>query len=139
MKKTRGQPVEKNGNEYQRGYLEGMKAAFEDTELDAYYAGVGYGKRIAGDKNLGFNSAKECETFEQGIRNKDKHFKSYRAKEPNFFERLFGLHFGKDRINYASKSDRKRMKRYRRRNEYNQAKQKRRARSKVRRSGWGKY
>ena len=48
-----------------------------DTELDAYFAGVGYGKRIAGDKHLGFNSAEECENFEQGIRNKDKHFKSY--------------------------------------------------------------
>ena len=31
-------------NDYQKGYRDGMQDAFDKSELDAYYAGVGYGK-----------------------------------------------------------------------------------------------
>lgn len=74
---------------YQKGYSDGMKAAFEESELDAYYAGVGYGKKASGDKHIGFNSDKEREQFEAGMKNKSKHFRSYRAEKPSFFERIF--------------------------------------------------
>ena len=33
-----------DSSDYHKGYSDGMKAAFEESELDAYYAGVGYGK-----------------------------------------------------------------------------------------------
>ena len=79
--------------EYQKGFADGMKASFESTELDAYYAGVGYGKKASGDKHIGFNSDYERQQFEAGMKNKNKHFRSYRAEKPGFFERLFG---GKD-------------------------------------------
>ena len=90
-KKTRGQPVKKDGNEYEQGYLAGLQAAFEDAELDAFYAGVGYAKHASGDKHIGFNSDREREQFENGMRNKDNHFRSYTTREPTFLERLFGI------------------------------------------------
>ena len=67
-----------------------MQDTFEKSELDAYYAGVGYGKMKAKDKHLGFNSNEERQVFEHGIENKDKHFKSIRAYR-SFWERLFGI------------------------------------------------
>lgn len=66
-------------NEYQKGYRDGMQDAFDKSELDAYYAGVGYGKMKAKDKHIGFNSDEERREFEKGIADKDQHFKSYRA------------------------------------------------------------
>ena len=78
-----------HGNDYQKGYLDGMQDAFEKSELDAYYAGVGYGKMQTKDKHIGFNSSEEREQFEKGLANKDKHFKSYKLRK-GFFEKLFG-------------------------------------------------
>ena len=46
-------------SDYQKGYADGMKAAYDDSELDAYYAGVGYGKKASGDKHIGFNNDEE--------------------------------------------------------------------------------
>ena len=77
-------------NDYQKGYRDGMQDAFDKSELDAYYARVGYGKMKAKDKHIGFNSDEERREFEKGIANKDKHFKSYRARK-SFAERLFGI------------------------------------------------
>ncbi|MBQ2877132.1 MAG: hypothetical protein IJE25_08990 [Clostridia bacterium] len=34
-----------DGSEYSKGYMDGLKASFEEAELDAYYAGVGFGKK----------------------------------------------------------------------------------------------
>ena len=76
-------------NDYQKGYLAGMQDAFDKSELDAYYAGVGYGKMQSKDKHIGFNSAQEREQFEKGLANKDKHFKSYKLRK-GFFEKFFG-------------------------------------------------
>ena len=78
-------------SDYNKGYQDGMQAAFEGSSLDAYYAGVGYGKKVAKDRNVGFNSDEEREQFERGIKNKDKHFKGYRAEKPSFLERLIGI------------------------------------------------
>ena len=75
-----------------------MKAAFEDSELDAYYTGVGYGKRSSRDKLIGFNSSEERRQFEKGVQNKDAHFKSYEVKEPSLLEKLFGKSSGSPRI-----------------------------------------
>ena len=91
-----------NTPDYQMGYADGMKAAFEESELDAYYAGVGYGKKAAGDKHIGFNNDEERQQFEAGIQNRGKHFRSYRA-EPTFFERLFGIKPRSDRVKTVSK------------------------------------
>ena len=81
-----------NDNElnYQKGYRDGMQDAFDKSELDAYYAGVGYGKMKAKDKHIGFNSDEERREFEKGIANKDQHFKSYRVRR-SFWEKLFGI------------------------------------------------
>lgn len=76
--------------EYMQGYSDGMKQAFEESELDAYYAGVGYGKKNAGDKHIGFNNDEERRQFEKGISNKDKHFRAYQAEPISFWERIFG-------------------------------------------------
>lgn len=98
-----------NVTEYEKGYSDGMKAAFEDSELDAYYTGVGYGKRQSKDKHIGFNSSEERRQFEKGVQNKDAHFKSYEVKEPSFFEKLFGKSSGSLRI--VDNSTKKRPKR----------------------------
>lgn len=81
--------VKSDTSDYHRGYLDGMNASFESSELDAYYAGVGYGKKMAGDKHLGFNSDEERQEFEKGMKNKNKHFRTYRAEKPSLLERLF--------------------------------------------------
>ena len=97
-----------NDNElnYQKGYRDGMQDAFDKSELDAYYAGVGYGKMKAKDKHIGFNSEEERREFEKGIADKDEHFKSYRARR-SFWERLLGVD-NKDRISAPKKSNLKR-------------------------------
>ena len=79
-----------DSSEYRKGYADGMKASFESSELDAYYAGVGYAKKASGDKYIGFNSDLERQQFEAGMKNKGKHFRYYRAEPPTFWERLFG-------------------------------------------------
>lgn len=75
---------------YLKGYYDGMRDTFDNSEFDAYYAGVGFGKMKAKDKHIGFNSQEEREAFERGIEHKDKHFKSVRAYR-SFWERLFGI------------------------------------------------
>lgn len=91
MSRSNRYNLRSDADDYRRGYADGMKAAFEETELDAYYAGVGYGKKNAKDSHIGFNNAEERRQFEKGIKNKDNHFNSYRAEKPGFFERLFGI------------------------------------------------
>ena len=78
-------------DDYERGYNAGLNANIERTDLDAYYTGVGYGKKVAQDKYLGFNSSGEREQFEKGIREKDKHFNAHRAEPLSWWERLFGV------------------------------------------------
>ena len=80
-----------SSDDYERGYYAGLNENFERTNLDAYFAGVGYGKKNAKDKYLGFNSADEREQFEHGIRQKDKHFNAHRAEPLSWWERLFGV------------------------------------------------
>lgn len=80
-----------DSSDYHKGYSDGMKSAFEESELDAYYAGVGYGKFQAGDKHIGFNNAEERRQFEKGIQKKDNHFNSYRLRKLSFWERIFGV------------------------------------------------
>ena len=96
-------------NDYQKGYRDGMQDAFDKSELDAYYAGVGYGKMKAKDKYIGFNSDEERREFEKGIANKDQHFKSYRARR-SFWERLFGIRRKDVRKNEISQSQPKKTK-----------------------------
>lgn len=89
-------------SEYQKGYLDGQHDTFEASELDAYFAGVGFGKREHGDKHLGFSSAKERYQFEKGIKEKDDHFNAYRAGRLSLWERLFGKTESK-KLNYTGR------------------------------------
>ena len=89
MSRSNRYNLRSDADDYRKGYADGMKAAFEETELDAYYAGVGYGKKVAKTKHIGFSNPEERENFEKGIRNHNKHFHSYKA-EKSFFEKLFG-------------------------------------------------
>ena len=82
-------------NDYQKGYRDGMQDAFDKSELDAYYAGVGYGKMKAKDKHIGFNSDEERREFEKGIADKDEHFKSYRAHKTLWERFLLFLGIGR--------------------------------------------
>ena len=90
MSKKARHMMKSDSSDYYMGYSDGMKAAFEESELDAYYAGVGYGKKAAKDKHIGFNNDEERQQFEAGIRNKNKHFSSYRSEPPTLLERLIG-------------------------------------------------
>lgn len=92
---------------YRKGYSDGMKAAFEESELDAYYAGVGFGKKAAGVKHIGFSSPEERASFEKGIEKKDKHFNSYRAEPPTFWERVLGVKETKKKIKRSRRSAKK--------------------------------
>ena len=82
-------------NDYQQGYRDGMQDAFDKSELDAYYAGVGYGKMKSKDKHIGFNSDEERREFEKGIADKDEHFKSYRAHKTLWERFLLFLGIGR--------------------------------------------
>lgn len=82
--------MELNSEDYKRGYADGLKGAFDELELDAFYAGVGYGKKANGIKNIGFSSPEEKASFEQGINNSSKHFQAPRYEPLSFFERLLG-------------------------------------------------
>ena len=73
---------------YNEGFRDGIKASLEDSGLHAYYAGVGYGKKAASDKHIGFQNAEHLEEFEKGVRQKDRHFITVQ-KEQGFFESLF--------------------------------------------------
>lgn len=100
-----------DSSEYRKGYEDGMNKAFEDSELDAYYAGVGYGKKAAGDKHIGFNNPEERRQFQRGVENKDEHFKVIRVRPPSFLERLFRSFSSKKKF----KRKKRREKRYEKR------------------------
>ena len=78
-------------NDYQKGYRDGMQDSFDESELDAYYAGVGYGKMEAKDKFIGFNSDRERRAFDRGVINKDQHFNAHQVQPMSFLQRLFGF------------------------------------------------
>ena len=92
--------------DYEKGYAAGMKAAFDESELDAYYTGVGYAKCSARDRRIGFNSDEEREEFEKGMKNKDRHFKSHKIKRPSVLSRVFGLSSGSPKIVDSGKNKR---------------------------------
>ena len=101
-------------SEYQQGYMHGRIDSKEDASLNAYYAGVGYGKREHGDEHLGFVSDKERRQFEEGIKNKDKHFNAYRLKPLSLWERIFGRKDTAKQVSYTSgKTRKKRLKKAR--------------------------
>ena len=81
--------IRENNSDYNKGFIDGTKASFEQSALDAYYTGVGYGKKSVGDKHIGFNSDDERLQFEAGVRNNKKHFRAYRTEKPSLFERIF--------------------------------------------------
>ena len=96
-----------SARDYENGYRDGIKEALENSEIHAYYAGVGYGKHRDGNTNLGFNTEDERQSFHAGINNKDKHFNSYRYERPGFFERLFSRFSESSRIKRKEKKRKK--------------------------------
>ena len=56
-----------NSSDYQKGYIDGITDSMTDTNVHAFFAGVGYGKSEANVTHLGFNSAEERESFERGM------------------------------------------------------------------------
>ena len=77
--------------EYQKGYIDGMTDTITDTNVHAFFAGVGYGKSEANVTHLGFNSAEERECFERGMAKKDEHFNAYRSERRlDWIDRLLG-------------------------------------------------
>lgn len=114
MKKKARHKLKSDSSDYHKGYSDGMKAAFEESELDAYYTGVGYGKKQAGDKHIFFNNDEERRQFERGIQRKDEHFRAYRTNPPIWWEKLFGIKRSRrDTVNLTNKrrEARKRVKR----------------------------
>ena len=99
-KKHRAQ-VTSNPGEYQQGYIDGLQAAFDESELDAFYTGVGFGKSQNGDKHIGFNSPSERASFERGMRDSKKHFNAERIKKETSFERW--LRSIKAKLKYKTK------------------------------------
>ena len=77
-----------SAKDYSVGYRDGIEEQRDSKSMAAYYTGVGYGKREAGEKHLGFTSQAERESFDNGVRSKDKHFRAHRYKKPSLFERL---------------------------------------------------
>ena len=120
--------MNKKNDDYKQGYLDGMNDKIIETGAHAYFAGVGYGKKEAGEKHLGFADHEHLESFNRGVRDKDKHFISVK-KEMGFFEKLFdfkGRRSARNRKRAAKNQRRK--KKVLRRN----------ARSRVKKSGWKK-
>ena len=104
MSKKARMPMQSDNADYHKGYLDGRRSAFDDSELDAYYAGVGYGKKSKSMKHIGFTSDEERKQFEAGVSNAGKHFRAYRAEPPSFWERLF---FGRSIEREAAFGERK--------------------------------
>lgn len=90
MEKKPRYNISADSSDYNRGFAEGLRAAYEESELDAYYTGVGYGKKASGEKHIGFSSDDERQEFEKGVSHSHKHFRAYRAEPLTFWERLFG-------------------------------------------------
>ena len=78
-------------DDYERGYHAGYNAKIEKIDENAYFVGVGYGKKNARDAYIGFNSADEREQFEKGVRENHKHFNAKRVEPLTWWERLFGV------------------------------------------------
>ena len=76
------------GDDYSRGYKDGIMDSMEQNGLSAYYTGVGYGKRATNDKNLGFNSKKERDQFVEGVKHKDNHFNAVRVEPKSWLEKF---------------------------------------------------
>ena len=104
MSKKARMPMQSDNADYHKGYLDGRRSAFDDSELDAYYAGVGYGKKSKSMKHIGFTSDEERKQFEAGVSNAGLHFRAYRAEPPSFWERLF---FGRSIRREAAFGERK--------------------------------
>lgn len=79
-----------NSGDYQKGYIDGVSDTLSDTNVHAFFTGVGYGKGQANVTHLGFNSAEERESFERGISKKDEHFNAYKGNRISLIERIFG-------------------------------------------------
>lgn len=77
--------------DYSKGYIDGMLDSMEHNGLSAYYTGVGYGKRATNVKNLGFNSEKERQQFERGVKHKDNHFNALRVEPKSWLERFIDI------------------------------------------------
>ena len=76
--------------DYNRGYAAGAR----DPKVRAYYLGVGYGKRDAGQENVGFSHKDEHAAFERGIENHHYHYVVIRKKKKGLLDHIFAL-FGK--------------------------------------------
>ena len=127
--------MKKNNDAYAEGYQDGVRASLEDTGIHAYFAGVGYGKKSAADRHIGFESHKHLEEFEKGVRQKDKHFIAVK-KEMGFFERLFDFKSRRRRRKLKSSERNRRI--VAKGAERRQRTHQKQARSRVRRSGWKK-
>lgn len=103
MVRKRRHNASSDSADYMRGYADGMKGAFEESELDAYYAGVGYAKKNKGVKNIGFSSPEERASFEHGMSSEAKHFSAPRYEPLTFIERLLGK---RERVKKAKRSKR---------------------------------
>lgn len=98
LKNRRNMSKSESAKDYSKGYLDGVRDAIDDSELHAYYVGVGYGKHREGDTHLGFNTSGERESFHAGVKNRANHFNSYCYKKPGFFARLFNRFSESSRI-----------------------------------------
>ena len=83
-------------DEYNDGYEDGKA----DVDNQAFFMGVGYGKKLHGVKHIGFNTKKHKDSFVQGTKAHDKHFLSFSTKDkglrrPSLLERLKRLFKGK--------------------------------------------
>lgn len=90
-------------SDYLKGYYDGMRDTFDNSEFDAYYAGVGYAKRNKGVKSIGFSSSQERESFERGMNSEAKHFTASRYEPLTFIERLLGKRERVERVKRSKK------------------------------------
>ena len=84
----------KKRNLADRDYIRGYAAGAKDPKVRAYYLGVGYGKRDAGQENVGFSHKDEHAAFERGIENHHNHYIVIRKKKKSLLDHIFAL-FGK--------------------------------------------
>ena len=81
-------------------YNDGFEDGKADVDTQAYFMGVGYGKRQNDVKHIGFKTKEHKDSFVQGAKAHDRHFLSYSTEEPvarppSLLERLKRLLLGK--------------------------------------------
>ena len=72
----------------ERAFYSGVNSGQADSDVHAFFVGVGYGKGARGDRHVGFREPSQKSSFDRGVENCNKHFSVVEVDKP-WWKRLF--------------------------------------------------